>query len=241
MSRSGCKVCDTLLPGDCIDLDLLLADPMRWPETVWQGFRPPEGGLPASYRRFGAMQMGVEWLHGHPEYSITKGALRSHLRYDVPVIDADPEALVARGLITRGDGPSTPKGLDQPIDPRAYIGLYNDGIRLGRQGLLLLEQRVNDLIAKKEDVPVSLIKMVLDAGLKLAMSQAQIVSRGHQFAGAEEEDDAFRPDESGPRFGDFRVRVIEGKARAVVDRGRADLADYNAKADEEGGIRIGGR
>lgn len=240
---NGCVVCGTLPPGELVELDLILADPLRWPKTVWGRFSPPEGGLPASYRRFGAEAMGREWLMANG-YDIPKGSLRKHIRYDVPVISVDVDELLARGLIgLTKDGPRGDRQLTQPIDPLAYIRFYNAGIELGLQGLTLLNQRVQDLIDAKEEVPLPLVKMIVDAGMKLATSQAAIKASGKRFGDDEaDENDAFRGgDDISPRFAGTRVRQIEGEARPVADEGPTDRKRYNERARMEGSPTLGGR
>lgn len=242
--NTGCRVCDTVAPGDLVELDLLLGDPTRWPRTVWSVFAPPEGALPASYRRHGAMAMGLDWIKAHPEYSISKAQLRRHLKTDVPVLDFDPEELVARGVIASSSS-KTDRGGGQQIDSSNFIGYYNDGIRVGRTALKVLETRINDLVDKGEEVPLALVKMALDAGLKLSMSQAAIVAAGKRMDSDTDEDDAFRasgdPQQPSQRVGHHRIRVIEGEARPVVDMGPADRARYNDHAAETSGQKIGGQ
>lgn len=248
-SKSGCAVCDSLPPGDLIELDLLMSDPTRWPSTIWGIFRPPEGGLPPSYRRYGAIQMGNAYLK-EQGYEFSKYQLTRHLRYDVPVLDTDPETLVARGLIAAGTPGSLRMGRSEPIDPLAYVKFYNRGITLGIQGLDLLSDRVAKMIAAHETDPVNneppslaLIKMLVDAGSKLAMSQASIKAAGKRFEGDDaDENDAFRgaSDISASMRG-TRVRVIDGEQRPVSDEGLADRHRYNERAAQEGGAPIGGR
>lgn len=247
-SALTCRICDTLAPGDLVELDAILGDPTRWPKTVFGIFDPPRTGtLPASYRRFGAMNMGREWLANHPEYAnITEGILRKHLRYDVPVLEVDAAALVERGLVAAADGRSDRSLAGQPIDALAYVAYYNEGIRVGRRGLQLLEQRIDDIVKRKEEVPLALIKMAMDAGLKLSMSQAAIKAAGKRFEGSEEdEDDAFRAaaDEQQPsmRVGHHRIRTIDGEARPVVDMGPTDRQRYNEHAAETSTVKIGGQ
>lgn len=240
--NSGCRVCDTIAPGDLVDLDRLLGDPATWPATVWSVFNPPEGALPASYRRHGAMAMGMDWVKAHPEYSITKAQLRRHLRSDVPILDFDPDELVARGVIARSSN-KTDRAVGQVIDSSNFIGFYNDGIRVGRTALQVLEQRINDLVERKEEVPLALVKMAMDAGLKLSMSQAAIVAAGKRMDSDTDEDDAFRssgdPQQPSQRVGHHRVRKIDGERVVVVDMGPADRARYNDHAAETSGQKIG--
>jgi hypothetical protein len=238
-------VCDTLPPGDLTELDLVLADPLRWPVTIWGAFAPPEGDLPISYRRLGAMRMGHAWLDEHGwSGQFADGQLRRHLRYDVPVLSVDVNELITRGLIGETTaGNSKPGHTSEAIDPLSYIRLYNKGIALGLSAMTLLEQKVNKLIEEKEPVPLPLVKMILDAGMRLATSQAHIKSAGRKFGNEElDENDAFMGGaEISPRLGHHRVRMIEGKMRPVVDEGMADRAAYNERAAMEGSPRIGGR
>lgn len=240
-----CAICSTLPPGDLIELDLIMSDPLRWPVTIWGLFKPPEGGLPISYRRFGAMKMGAAWLaeHGWRD-RFSNSQLRAHLRYDVPVLSTDVEELIARGLVGQTTaGNSRPGHTSDAIDPLGYIKLYNKGIELGIQSLELMQARVQALVDKGEEVPLPLLKMVMDAGLRLATSQAHIKSAGRRFGNEEQdENDAFMGgDEISPRLGHHRLRMIEGKIRPVVDEGMADRAAYNERAVMEGSPRIGGR
>lgn len=239
----GCALCNTMPPGDLVELDLLMADPMRWPVTIWKGFAPPENALPASYRRFGAMNMGTTWLDSHG-YSFTMQQVRKHLRYDVPVLSVSVDDLIGRGIVAQStERNSRPGHSTDAIDPLAYIRLYNKGISLGLKGLELLSARVQALIDKGEDVPLPLVKMIVDAGLKLAQSQASIKAAGRNFGDeGGEENEAFRgAGEISPRLGHQRVRRIEGEMRPVTDDGLADRTRYNERAAQEGGIRIGGR
>lgn len=245
--KSGCIVCDTVAPGDLVELDMILADPTTWPSTVWNGFTPPPGQLPASYRRFGQQEMGIRFLEQH-EYSITKPQLRHHIRYDVPVFEVNITELVERGVIAAADHRTAvpSKVLSEPIDPLAYVKFYNDGIRLGQHGLELLAQRVEKLTEEGVEVPMAVIKMLIDNGLKLASSQAAIRSAGKRMDGdADDELDAFRTgqqeNQASPRIGHHRVRKIAGESRPVVDQGPGDREDYNETARANGQQEIGGR
>ena len=238
-------VCTTLGTGELVELDLILADPLRWPVTVWGAFSPPEGGLPATYRKFGAQQMGREWLMAHG-YDIPKPALVRHIDLDVPVLAVDVDELVQRGLIalSRNDADGAERDkLAQPIDPLAFVKFYNAGITLGIRGLELLQQRVDDLVRLGEEVPLPLVKMIVDAGLKLATSQAAIKSSGKTWGdGPETENDGFRGgDDISPRFGSARVRQIDGVATPVFDEGPTDRKRYNERARQEGMPPIGGQ
>ena len=236
-----CGVCDTLPPGDLIELDLILGDPLRWPKTIWNGFSPPAGGLPPTYRKYGAERMGDEWLKAHG-YEISKMALMRHFERDVPLQVVDVDELVSRGLIALAKPSTNLAKVPEPIDPLQYITFYNEGIKIGIKALGLLSERVQALIDKGEEVPLPLIKMMMDAGLKLAGSQAAIKAAGKPFGTVVDEDDAFRGgDDISPRFGSYRVREIDGEQRPVFDEGLPDRTRYNEQAEQEGGARIGGR
>lgn len=237
----SCKVCDTLPPGDLIELDMLLGDPMRWPVTIWGAFAPPEGGLPASYRRLGAIKMGLAWLDEHGwSGEFTKAQVRRHWTYDVPALSVDVDAMVARGLVAEGQRGGLTTDV---IDPLSFVRLYSKGIELGIRGLELLNLRAQALIDQKEEVPLVLVKMMIDAGTKLAMSQASIKAAGKPFGDADvDENAAFAGSgEVGQRLGHSRIRVVDGERRPVVDEGKADRDHYNERAAQEGGVRIGGR
>lgn len=242
MDQRECGICATLAPAELIELDLVLGDPLRWPVTVWKGFRPPVGGLPASYRRFGAMNMGTEWLKANG-FDFSRKVLRGHYNKHVPVLSASVDELIARGLIALAPANKADTQLGQPIDPLNYIKFYNKGIEVGLLGLDLLAKRVQALIDRDEDVPLPLVKLIVDAGLKLASSQAAIKAAGKTFGDeGGDENDAFRGggDISQP-FAHVRVRKIEGVSRPVADEGLADRTAYNERAAQEGSPRIGGR
>lgn len=234
---SECTICKTLPPDLLVDLDLLLADPRRWPSTVWRVFDPPRGALPASYRRYGAVNAGLGWLKEQGwDDRITVRMLRRHYRYDVPVVAIDPAELVARGVIAAGGRGA--RTAPDPIDPTAFMRYYAVGIQLGIQGLELLTKRISKLIDEDKEVPLPLLKQIVDTGAKLAMSQAAIRAAGKPWR--EEDDDeneGFRVgagDDPSPRIGHSRVRTIDGERVPVIDEGPADRAAYNDRAREEG-------
>lgn len=240
----ACRICDTLGPQELVELDMLLADPLRWPKTVWGLFDAPkvsaDGMLPVSYRRFGAMEMGTQWLMANG-YDISRAILRKHFVNHVPVIHVSVDELVQRGLI-KIDHQSRHSAQDI-VDPTNFIRFYQLGVDIGLQGLELLQKRVAKMLDDGEEVPIALIKQIVDTGAKLAMSQAQLRTRGNVFEpddGAEM--DAFRGgDDVSPRFAGVRVRTVEGEARPVADEGPTDRKRYNARARQEGSPELGGR
>lgn len=239
-----CKVCQTLLPGELVELDLILGDPLRWPATVWGAFSPPEGSLPASYRKFGMIRMGEEFLMAHG-YEIRRPSLVRHVERDVPILAVDVDELLAKGLIAMAPPGQVVTGstLGQPIDPLAFVTFFQKGIDIGMKGLDLLLARITDMEARGEEVPLSIITKIIDTGTKLASSQAAIRAAGKPFGSGEDDlNDGFRGgDDISPRFDGVRVRVIDGQKRPVADEGPADRAHYNARARQEGSPELGGR
>lgn len=240
MPNVGCAVCSSLTPIQTMELDIILADPLRWPATIWGEFDPPKGGLSPQYRRFGAIKMGEEWLRQYaPDFHITRGQLRRHIEFDVPPIGVGVEALLAKGLIAEGDG--TTRSLTEAIDPLAYVRLFNSGVLLAEKGVDLLRQRLTDLEALGEEIPMPLLSKIIDTGVGLAKAQAAIVAKGQRLGEADAEDDAFRPKDVSPRMGHQRVHQIEGEGRPVRDVGQADRDHYNERARDEGSPTLGGR
>lgn len=241
--KSACKVCDTLLPGELVELDLILGDPLRWPATVWGAFSPPEGSLPASYRKFGMVRMGEEFLMAHG-YDIKRPQLVKHCEQDVPILAVDVDELLAKGLIAMSNPLQVAGGpVAEAIDPLRFVTFFQKGIDVGVRGLELLIARIEDMEHRGEEVPMSVIKMVIDTGTKLASSQAAIRAAGKPFGSGEDDlTEGFRGGEDvSPRFGGNRVRVIDGERRPVADEGPADREHFNKRARMEGSPELGGR
>lgn len=233
--RVGCVICDTLPPGDLVELDLLMGDPTRWPKTIWGIFNAPKGTLSASYRRYGAMEMGANFL-AEKGYSFTRLAIRRHLRFDVVPIASNADELVAAGLIS--DSKSVVAPLTGPIDPKAYITFFGRGIELGNRGLELLAGRVEKMIAAGEDVPMATLKMIAELGAKLATTQATIRARGGRVDDGGDEEEGFRAGVAplpSQRFNHTRIRVIDGDATPMRDEGPADRAHFSERNRMEGG------
>lgn len=240
--RVGCKVCDTVAPGDLVELDLIMGDSSRWPDSVWRIFEPPKVLTPA-YRRWGAVEMGLAWLTDHGYTEITKANVRKHYRYDVVIVAASADEIADRGVIAAVDARRT-KIAGGVVDPTAYLGYFDRGIRLGNRALELLERRVEQLIEAREEVPLGVLKMLADLGSKLAITQAQIRARGKYGDEGADEDEGFRVGSSppaSPRMGHARIRTIDGVARPVRDEGPADRARYNAAAEQQGGTTLPSR
>jgi hypothetical protein len=186
-------------------------------------------------REWGALEVGVAWLNENGWGDLNKAHVRNHYERHVTLIPQDP---AAAGAAAEGKAPPDPA-----IDPLAYLRFYMKGIDIGRRGLELLEQHIDRMLEKnpKAEIPLPLIKMMVDAGAKLAVSQAQIRSREKSIPDElGDEDEGFRggADKPGPRIGHTRIRQIDGVATPVHDEGPADRATYNARADQEGGTRL---
>lgn len=232
-----CQICRTVPDGDLIELDLLMGDASRWPSTIWGIFDPPKGRLTPARTRWGSVEMGRIWLEEHG-YKFSDRVIRTHYRYDVVVIAASVEDLIARGLIAKGSRRHSEMTVQaDAIDPKAFLTFFDRGIKLGNRGLELMAARLEELIEKKETVPFALLKEITAMGAKLATTQASIKARGQTIDDAGDEEEGFRIGSTPPpsqRVGHNRVRVIEGEARPVADEGPKDREHYNARAREEG-------
>lgn len=234
MPAKACLVCERVDQFDMIELDAVMGDPSAWPASVWGNvFEKPSGDLPASYRRWGAVEMGLEWITQRGYAGIDRTDVRRHYRFDVPKIATNPADLVATGLIARGNA----RQAIATLNPLRYLEYYNTGIEVGVEGLKLLQDRIAELKAKGHEVPLALVKMALDAGSKLAMSQAAIKAAGKPWGADDDSDEGFRAGsapEPSTRMGHHRIHVVEGESRPVRDTGPADRAAYNARARQEG-------
>lgn len=236
MRAGHCDVCQRLSPTDLLELDALVGDPTRWPSTIWSFFSPPANGLPASYRRFGAMRVGRDWLDGHGWGEITNQTLRRHIRYDVPHVAVTPDELVKVGLIRSTSAKTGLIPVNPALDAGAVIRYFNAGIQMGEAALRLTAERINRIMAEGGEPDPKLVLKLADLGSKLAVAQASLQTRGAKFTGeVDDEDDAFRgSDVPGQRIGAHRSRTIEGEVRMVQDKGPADRERYNERAREEG-------
>jgi len=242
MSRTikVCAVEQRLTAAQLLEVDLLLADPAKWPKTVFEGWKLPAGTPMGTMRTWGAVQMGLAWFrdHGIP---CDKGKMQRHYELHVPILPLNPDDFVVRGIADtpHPTGPAAVEKRVVPTNPTAYIELYQKGIEVGTRALDLLLARVEAMVAHGDIPPTDLLMQMGNLGAKLATSQAGIVSRGFDLARQKEEEmEGFRsgsaPEVESLRFGDYRIHVIEGEARAVVDRGRADRRKYNEKARQDG-------
>lgn len=239
--RINCRICDELPPGDLTELDLLMGDAGRWPSTVWGIFDPPKGKPNALRLRFGARTMAQQFLaeHGYGPYS--REIIDRHYRFDVPIVAADPVDLLNRGIIAAaaptGPGKSLADREKEKIDPGAFLTYFNRGIELGNRAFEVLAKRFEEMVTRGDEIPLSMLKMLIDSGGKLAITQAQLKKAGVDLSGDDELEDGFRAGSGpvGPRIHDHRVRTVDGVTRPIVDRGPADRERYSKRAREEGG------
>lgn len=238
-NQVGCRICDELPPGDLVELDALMGDATTWPATVWGIFDPPAGAPNALRLRFGARNVARDWLaaHGYPPYS--DQIINRHYRYDVPVIAASAEDLFNRGLIAHqtGNGPGAMANVES-IDPQAFLTYFNRGIKLGNRGLELLATRIETMVQKGEDVPIAVLKMLIETGGKLATVQATLTARGLAMGDTGDAEEGFRAGSAplpSTRVGHHRVRVVDGVSRVITDEGPADREHFSERSKAEGG------
>lgn len=234
MKLTSCLICTNLPSEDLAELDILMGDPTRWPKTVWGMFDPPKGALPPGYRRYGGVEMGRLWLTQH-NYEFSKFLLRRHYRFDVVHIPADADDLLAIGVIVDSD-PNHRLPAQDKLDPMAFMRYYAKGIEIGNRGLDHLAKLITDMEAKDTPIPFHLVKMMVEVGSKLAISQATLRKHG-AFMGEDDDLEGFRaggnplPSKS---INGIRVRTIEGARVPVVDGGPNDRAQFNERARNEG-------
>lgn len=231
-----CEVCNRLSPVQLLELDTVIGDPAAWPITVWTIFEPPKGGLPASYRRFGAVRMGRDWLDAHGFADIRDGTLRRHVRYDVVHVARDASELASIGLI-RQTRPKTLIPTMNTLDTGAFIRYFNAGILMGEAAARLMAERINAAVENGDEPDPKLVMKLADMGASFAKTQASLMAKGLKFGQGEDDDDAFRGGEDtlpSERIGNHRVRLIDGERRVVKDEGPTDRAHFNKRAREEG-------
>jgi hypothetical protein len=240
-SPGNCAVCDRLSPTQLLELDTIVGDPAVWPVSVWSIFEPPKGALPASYRRFGAVRMGRDWLDANGYNDIFDGQLRKHIRYDVVHVARDAGELASIGLI-RQTRPKTTIPTASTLDTGAFIRYFNAGIQMGEAAARLMAERINAAIEAGDEPDPKLVMKLADMGASFAKTQASLMSKGLKFGQEENEDDAFRGSaETLPsaNIGHTRVRLIDGERRPVRDRGPADRERHRRRAEEEGSEGLG--
>lgn len=226
-----------MVPGpELLELNSLLADPSLWPKNILADWIIPKGALPATIRQFGGIGTGMEWLADHGFPTVTRKAMEHHFNTHVVHIaktDADTEQLGKMATI-KGD-PSL--AIIPQMRPNLFIDYYSQGIQLGVYALERLRADVIAVEEAGEKVPQRTLWQLAELGAKLAMSQAAMLARGSKIEETGDEMAGFRAGEAplpSQKFGDHRVRTIDGEARPVTDRGKADRDTYNKRAKQEG-------
>lgn len=238
MTRPGpCTICGSLSPQQLLDLDRLIADPLRWPKTVWGMFSPPKGGLPASYRRWGAERMALDWYRMQGLEPPVRKTLRAHIRYDVDHVARTPADLYAAGVIRKGRAEPRRLPEDTVLDAGAFVGYFNTGVQVGKAAFEAIVRQINDDIEAGIEVDPKTLLTLAQLGAKFASQQATLVSKGMRFGEDEHEDDGFRgdPDELPKRIDKTTIRQIDGHRSSIKDAGRADRAEYAERVAREGG------
>lgn len=236
-SALPCVVEGRLSESEVLELDMLLADPGQWPKAIFEGWHVPRGSLPAAMRSWGAVSVGLAFMAAHGHSDVSKRQMQSHYERHVPILPSSPDDIVAKGVAAEHLPPSAGRAVI-PTTPATYIDMYQKGLAVGSRALDLLMERVERIVEAGDLPPTDLLLALGKLGTQLATSQAGIVSRGFDLARQKEEELAGFREGSAPepslRFGDHRIRVIEGEARPVVDRGHGDRLEYNERARQEG-------
>ena len=227
-----CAVEEKLGPELALELDMFLADPSKWPKAIFDGWKLPPGPMPTRFRSWGAVKLGLEWLRSR-DIAVSKLQMARHYREHVPIVPYGPSDFVDKAL----SDPPAGRAI-VPTNLITYQEVYQKGLKVGSKALDLLLARVEEIEHAGGTVPQDLLLKLADLGTKLATSQASILARGLDLA--REKDDEIEGFRSGSaplpseRINGTRVRVIEGEARPVVDRGPADRQHYSKRARQEG-------
>jgi len=234
--RRRCYVCTTLPGPELLELNAYLANPEQWPANILADWIIPKGALPGMIRKFGGTATGIQWMKDHGFPQITKAQMEYH--FDVHVVHiaktkADVEQL-GKMVTVKGDASLA---LLPQMRPNLFVDYYATGIQLG---VYALEKLRADIMAMEEahvEIPHRTLWQMAELGAKLATSQAGMFARGNKIEETGDEMAGFRAGEAplpSQKFGDHRIRTIDGEARPVADRGRADRDTYNKRAKQEG-------
>lgn len=240
-----CRICDDLDPVDLLSLNLLIADPKRWPRETFEGLQLPSGILRPRYRLWGAARVAEEWLvqNGYWGEGKIKSriALRTHINRHVQWSADDIATIAAQAQLAEADQ----RALIKPpaeLTPANFRTFFENGIAIGVDAQNMLVQKLNDMRERGIPIPDDLALRLMDHGAKLATAAANMAIKGVEL-------DRDRVAElEGFRAGSapipvrpskhHTIRVIDGEARPVVDEGRSDRRDYNERAREEGGVEL---
>lgn len=231
-----CQVCTLVPPAELLELNSILADPEQWPSNILDGWIIPKGALPGTIRRFGGVGTGMQWLKDRGFPAVPRRSMEHHFDSHVVHVaktDADMEQLGKMATV-KGD-PSL--AIIPQMRPNLFVDYYATGIQLGVYALEKLRADIIEMEQANVKIPPRTLWQMAELGAKLAMSQAGMFSRGSKIEETGDEMAGFRAGEAplpSQKFGDHRIRTVEGEARPVVDRGMADRREYNERAKQEG-------
>lgn len=240
-----CRICSLVPPAELTDLNSLLADPSLWAPAVLEGWVIPKGALPATIRQYGGIATGMNWLreHGFPAADIKRGvrgnlwqSMERHFKSHVVHIAKNREETEQLGQMAQGHVDRALMVLPDSR-PNLFLDYYSTGIRLGVYALNKLEAQVKEMEAAGEKVSDRLLWQLAELGGKLAQSQASLLVRGGMKDDDPDAMGGFRRGEAplpSQRFGDHRIRTIDGQTRPVVDAGPADRKEHNERARQAG-------
>lgn len=235
-ARETCIVEETLGRDLSLELDIFLADPSLWPKAIFETWQLAPGPLPSRFRSWGAVKLGVEWCESR-NFTFSARQMAKHYRLHVPIIPYTPDDIASKGAVDVKSHSAV-----QVQNPISYMELYQKGLVVGNRALELMSERVEDMEAAGEEVPLALLTKLADYGVKLATSQAQIMAKGMFGAGRTNDDiEGFRAGSAplpSERLGHHRIRNVDGVDRPVRDEGPADRAEYNEHARKQGSIEL---
>lgn len=246
MSRAkACQICSLVPPTELTELNSLLADPSLWPSAVLNGWVIPKGALPGQIRQYGGVATGLDWMrtHGFPQAEIKNGmkgnlyaAMQRHFTGHVVHIAKDKAEMEQLGQMPTGH---IDRSMAVLPESRAnlFLDYYSTGIRLGVYALNKLEAQIKAMEQAGEKVSDRMLWQLAELGGKLAQSQASLLVRGGMKDDDSDAMGGFRRGEAplpSQRFGDHRIRTIDGETRPVVDAGPADRQEQNERARQQG-------
>ncbi len=233
-----CTVCTSLTAADLAELNAVLADPAQWAPALIADWKVPTGAMPAHIREWGGIAVCKDWcaIHGYPQ--VSPSAARWHFTRHVVHIARTADDTHEAGKM--GTGADNRLTILPAVRPRMFIDYYAAGLQLGIYALDALRKQIEEADKSGAKVPEKTLWRLAELGAKLAMSQATMWARGVRDE-SEDVGAGFR-EGSAPlpsqRFGNSRIREIEGERRPVVDRGRTDRRAYNARAIRQGGPKL---
>lgn len=251
---ANCHVCASLPAPRLIELNALLADPAEWPKNLLDGWDVPARAMPARMREWGGVELGIDILR-QLGVKCTKAQMARHFTLHVAHVVKNPDEVGQVARMGTAPPPGSPADLAirraaddvsvQVVDtlpvirPRMFVDYYAKGIQLGVFALETLQARIRKMQQEGKEVPDATLWKLADLGSKLAQHQASLVARGQRATEADDDEVGGFRDSAAPlpseRFGNLRIREVDGERRPIVDEGRADRIDYNERARQEGG------